>query len=141
MLLQIAETNQGIDPDAVVGAAAAGAFLLIIFILIGISFVLSVITWIGLWTASSKAGHFGLLACIPIVQAFILSLMAGKPAWWGLLWFVPLVHLIIIPITIHSISVRFDRGLGTTLGLIFLPFIFWPILGLGSAEYNASATE
>ena len=52
---------------------------------------------------------------------------------------VPVVNIVVLVIIIHNISLRFDRGVGTTLGLMFLPFIFWPILGLGSAQYNANA--
>ena len=133
----LATTTQGIDPAA---AAAVSAFFVMLMIFAGIGFILQVITWVGMWTMATKAGHFGLWACIPIVQCFIWSLMAGKPAWWGLLWLIPVVNVIIMAITLHNISVRFGRGLGTTLGLIFLPFIFWPILGLGSAQYNANAT-
>ena len=136
LLLQVNESTQGVDPAAV---AAAGVAFITVLIIMGIAFILSVIAWIGLWTASSKAGHFGLFACIPIVQGFIWSLMAGKPAWWGLLLFVPIVNLVFLVIIIHNISLRFGRDVGTTLGLIFLPFIFWPILGLGSAQYNPNA--
>jgi len=136
LLLQVNETTQGIDPAA---AAAVGFAFITLLIIMIVVFILNVIAWIGLWTASSKAGHFGLWACIPIVQFFIWSLMGGKPAWWGLLMLVPVVNIVVLVIIIHNISLRFDRGVGTTLGLMFLPFIFWPILGLGSAQYNANA--
>ncbi len=136
LLLEVNETTRGIDPAA---AAAVGFAFMTFLIIMIVAFILNVITWIGLWTASSKAGHFGLLACIPIVQFFIWSLMAGKPAWWGLLLLVPIVNLVFLVIVIHNISLRFGRDVGTTLGLIFLPFIFWPILGLGSAQYNPNA--
>jgi hypothetical protein len=43
---------------------------------------------------------------------------------------------VIFVIILNEISKRFGRGLGTTLGLFFLPFIFWIILGFGDAEYQ-----
>ena len=74
LLLQVNETTQGIDPAA---AAAVGFAFITLLIIMIVVLILNVITWIGLWTASSKAGHFGLWACIPIVQLFIWSLMGG----------------------------------------------------------------
>ncbi len=134
-MVTLATTTQGIDPAA---AAAISAAFVMLIVTIVICSILNIITWVGMWTMASKAGHFGLWACIPIVQGFIWSLMAGKPAWWGLLLLVPIVNIVIVVIIIHNISIRFGRGVGTTLGLMFLPFIFWPMLGLGSAQYNAN---
>jgi len=113
-----------------------GLAIPVLLFLILISLGLAVLTWIGEWTAASKAGQFGLLACIPFVQLFIFSIMAGKPPWWGLLLLVPVINLVLIIIVMHGISKRFGCGIGTTLGLIFFPFIFWPILGLGGATYR-----
>ena len=70
------------------------------------------------------------------VHPSIWSIMAEKPAWWGLLILIPIVNLVIMAIVFYEISVRFGRGIGTTIGLFLLPFIFWPILGFGSAEYH-----
>ena len=104
----LATTSQSIDPTT---AAAATAAFMTIFMILAIGAVLQLITWVGMWTMATKAGHFGLWSCIPIVQGFIWSLMAGKPAWWGLLWLIPVVNVIIMAITLHNISVRFGRGL------------------------------
>ncbi|MCA1807839.1 MAG: DUF5684 domain-containing protein, partial [Actinobacteria bacterium] len=35
----------------------------------------------------------------------------------------------------YEMARSFKKGLGFTFGLIFLPFIFWPILGFGEARY------
>jgi hypothetical protein len=43
--------------------------------------------------------------------------------------------VLIIKVAIE-LSKRFDVGEGFALGLVFLPFIFYPILGFGSAEYD-----
>jgi hypothetical protein len=37
---------------------------------------------------------------------------------------------------IHYLDKSFGKDLGFTLGLIFLPFIFYPILGYGAASYE-----
>ncbi len=135
ILAKIAETDTTTYNEALTGAAGgaiAGAFLFLIVLAIVIQFIV----WAGMWKTASKAGQVGILACIPIVQVIIWLLIAKKPLWWILLFFVPLVNIVVIVIVMNGISNRFGRGVGTTLGLIFLPFIFWPILGFGDAEYQ-----
>jgi VIT1/CCC1 family predicted Fe2+/Mn2+ transporter len=53
-----------------------------------------------------------------------------------ILLIIPIVGIIFALILSNDISKAFGRQLGTTLGLIFLPFIFYPILGFGSAQYQ-----
>ena len=132
--------NNGIEIDPAAAGAAAGvvaggfAFLFLFIILFGI--FLQLIAWAGMWKTASKAGQFGLLACIPIVQFFIWAIMAKKEPWWGILCLIPVVNIVFLVIIFNEISKKFGRGIGTTLGLIFLPFIFWIILGFGDAEYQ-----
>ena len=132
--------NNGIEIDPAAAGAAAGvvagglAFFFLFIMMLGL--FLQLIAWAGMWKTASKAGQFGLLACIPIVQFFIWAIMAKKEAWWGILCLIPIVNIVIIIIILNEISKRFGRGIGTTLGLFFLPFIFWIILGFGDAEYQ-----
>jgi hypothetical protein len=37
-----------------------------------------------------------------------------------------------------ALAGRFGKGVGFVVGMIFLPFIFYPILGFGPAEYQAA---
>ncbi|MBT5410099.1 MAG: signal peptidase I [Phycisphaerae bacterium] len=126
-------TPPAVDLGAGEIAILTGGFLIVLII----AFALQLIAWAGLWKTANKANQVGILACIPVVQIFIFALMAGRPIWWAILCFIPIVNIIIIIIILNNISKRFNRGVGTTLGLIFLPFIFWPILGFGSAQYSA----
>lgn len=41
----------------------------------------------------------------------------------------------------HKLSKNFGKGLGTTLGLIFLPEIFYLVLGFGRAEYSIGSDQ
>jgi len=50
-----------------------------------------------------------------------------------------LLFAIITTIYVHIhyyVAKKFGRGVWFAAGLAFLPFIFWPILGLGDAEYQ-----
>lgn len=37
---------------------------------------------------------------------------------------------------VYSVAQKFQKGVGYTLGLILLPFIFWPMLGFGDVQYQ-----
>lgn len=98
--------------------------------------ILLIILLIGIWKMFEKGGIPGILGLIPIVNIFFLAKLAGKPLWWGLLYFIPFVNVVIAIIILIRISERFGRGAGTALGLVFLTPIFICILGYGSAEYS-----
>lgn len=93
------------------------------------------------WLVFTKAGRPGWAAIIPIYNTYILLKIAGKPGWWLIGLFVPLVDLIIWILIYDGLAKNFGRGVGFTIGLIFLPFIFLPILAFGSAEYVGKAKE
>jgi len=50
--------------------------------------------------------------------------------------FIPFVNVIVWYIILNELSKSFGKGVGFTLGLIFLPFIFYPILGFDNSQYN-----
>ena len=92
-----------------------------------------------MWKVFEKAGQPGWAAIIPIYNVIVLIQIAGKPVWWILLYLIPVVSFIIAIIVLHNISVNFGKGVGFTLGLLFLSPIFFPILAWGDAEYRGSA--
>jgi hypothetical protein len=49
---------------------------------------------------------------------------------------IPIVNIIIGILTLAAVAANFGKGTGFVLGLIFLPFIFYPILGFGDAVYQ-----
>jgi len=117
-------------------SAAAGGVLLFLF-LFYIALVVLVVA--GQWKMFTKAGKPGWACLVPIYNIIVWVEMAGRPIWWFLLLFVPLVNIVISIILLIDITNKFGRGGGTIVGLIFLPFVFVPILGFGSAQYNADA--
>jgi phage FluMu protein Com len=90
----------------------------------------------GLWQMYLKAGEPGWSCLVPVYQLMVLARVAGKPAWWGLLLYVPVVQLVIWVLISLELAKRFDRGTDTAIGLIFLPPVFFCILGFGDAEYQ-----
>ena len=98
--------------------------------------ILAVISIAGTWKAFEKAGHPGWACIIPIYNTYIMLKIGGKPGWWLLLLLIPVVNVIYAIWTMNMISKSFGKDEGFTVGLIFLGFIFWPILGFGEAQYQ-----
>ncbi len=91
-----------------------------------------------MWKVFSKAGQPGWAALIPIVNVYFLCKVAGRPGWWLILMFIPLVNFIVLIILDIDIAKNFGKGAGFGIGLLLLPFIFFPILGFGSAQYQGA---
>ncbi|MDH5608761.1 MAG: DUF5684 domain-containing protein [Cyclobacteriaceae bacterium] len=92
-----------------------------------------------MWKMFEKAGKPGWAAIIPIYNFIVLLEIVGKPAWWIILVLIPFVNFVILIWITNLTSKSFGNGVGFTLGLIFLPFIFYPVLGFGSATYKGAA--
>jgi hypothetical protein len=92
-----------------------------------------------LWKVFTKAGQPGWAAIVPIYNCVVLLQIGGKPIWWILLLLIPLVNIVVGIMMWHAISTNFGKGVGFTLGLIFLGFIFIPILAWSDAEYLGPA--
>ncbi len=101
-----------------------------------ICFAVALFEIASIWKLYQKAGYPGCAAIIPIYNAIVIIQIARKPVSWILLYLIPLVNVIIAIIVTHNVSVNFGKGVGFTLGLIFLGPIFYPILAWGDAEYQ-----
>lgn len=93
------------------------------------------------WKIYTKAGQPGWASIIPIYNIVVLLQIVKKPIWWIILMLIPFVNFVIAILLIHNLSKVFGKGVGFTLGLFFLPFIFYPILGFGDAQYEDSNNE
>jgi uncharacterized membrane protein YhaH (DUF805 family) len=65
--------------------------------------------------------------------------IVGRPGWWLVLFIIPFVNIVIWIIVAIDLAKSFAKSTGFAIGLIFLDFIFIPILGFGSAEYAGPA--
>lgn len=92
-----------------------------------------------MWKMFTKAGQPGWAVLIPIYNVYVMCKIAGRPGWWLLLMLIPLVNLIIFIILYVDIAKNFGSGVGFAIGMLLLPFIFFPILGFGSAVYEGPA--
>lgn len=89
-----------------------------------------------IWKVFVKAGHPGWAAIIPIYNLYIMLQIAGRPAWWLILFLIPVVSLVVAVIVFIDLAKAFGRGTGFAIGLLLLGIVFWPILGFGSSTYQ-----
>ena len=88
------------------------------------------------WIIFTKADEEGWKSLIPIYNVYILYKITWGNGLIFLLLLVPFVNFIVGIITINKLSKCFGHGLGFTLGLLFLPIIFLPLLAFGDSRYE-----
>ncbi|MEG2219710.1 MAG: DUF5684 domain-containing protein [Muribaculaceae bacterium] len=91
------------------------------------------------WIIYEKAGKPGWASIIPFYNCVVMLKIVGKPTWWLILLFIPVVNAVISIIISLRLATSFGKGTGFAIGLIFLPFIFYPILAFGNAKYTPIA--
>lgn len=121
-------------------AAAAGLFGGIGG-LIGLAFAVLVIA--GLWKVFSKAGQPGWAAIIPLYNIYVLLKIVGRPGWWLLLFFIPLVNLIVAIIVNIDLAKSFGKSV-VVWGILLLTIfsaIGYILLGFGASTYQGPAAR
>ena len=90
----------------------------------------------GMWKMFVKAGQQGWLSIIPILNTYVIIKLAGREGWWILLFLIPCVNIVVAIIVYMDLAQKYGKSAAYGLGLVFLPFIFIPMLGFGSATYQ-----
>lgn len=88
------------------------------------------------WKIFVKAGEPGWASLIPIYNMMVLAKIAGKEEWYGLLCLIPVAGIIFAIIIWAGVCERFGKGGGYVIGILLLPYVFIPMLGFGSAQYQ-----
>ncbi len=109
-------------------------FLVLLFYLAFIAVIIY-----SVWKVFEKAGKPGWAAIIPIYNIIIMLEIVGKPVWWIVLFFIPFVNFFVSVYIAILMAKSFGKGTGFGIGLALLPFIFYPILAFGNAEYQGPA--
>ncbi len=122
------------------------AFFSFVLIIIVSNVVVSLIRLIAKWKVHTKAGKPGWAVFLPIYRNVVIFEIAGISPALLLLYYlviipffgffvIPIVSLILKIVLAINISKKFGKSGGFAVGLIFLPTIFYAILGFGKAEY------
>lgn len=84
--------------------------------------LVQIVHFLGTWKLYEAAGRKKWEAAVPVYNAIVLMKIIGRPSWWTILLFIPIINLIIFPVvwveTLRSFGKR--SGLDTFLVLITL---------------------
>jgi hypothetical protein len=94
-----------------------------------------------IWKVYEKAGKSGWAAIVPIYNIIVLLEIVKKPVWWIVLLIIPIANIIVLLIIYMQLAKSFGKSSGFGLGLVFLGFIFFPILAFGDAQYESTSND
>ncbi len=118
-------------------AAGVGLGLLLVWAILYVAF-----TALMFWKVFVKAGQPGWASIVPIYNLIVLLQIAGRPLWWIIFFVVPCLNMLAIVFIIIvdlDVAKAFGKSVPFAIGMIFLPIIFYPIIGFGSAQYQGAA--
>lgn len=90
----------------------------------------------GAWQVFVKAGREGWEAIIPLYNIYVMTLITAQPWWFLILCLIPIVNIVAIGILCWKLAECFGYSWPFAIGMVILPFIFYPILGFGEAKYT-----
>ena len=80
--------------------------------------------FVKLWKLFKKAGYAPYLAAVPIYNSVILLRIIGRPSWWVILLYFPIINLLMLPVVWVETARKFGKDSMTD------SFLAWATLGL-----------
>jgi hypothetical protein len=74
-------------------------------------------------------------AWVPLYSTVTLLRLVGRPGWWLVLYFVPIVNIVVAVLTLNDLAKSFGRTSAFTVGLVLLAPIFQFVLWLDGSRY------
>lgn len=87
------------------------------------------------WKIFQKAGQPGWACLVPFYNIYTFLKIVGKPTWWMIMFFIPILNIIFAIWATNMLSKSFGKETGFTVGLVMLGFVFYPMLAFGSSVY------
>lgn len=89
------------------------------------------------WRFFEKANKPGWASLIPIYNIIVLNQIAGRPGWWVILYFIPLVNIVISAIIAIDIAKAFGKSTAFgVFGLFIFSIIGYAIIAFGNNTYT-----
>jgi signal peptidase I len=89
--------------------------------------LVQIIHFLGTWKLYVAAGRKSWEAAVPVYNSIVLMKIIGRPTWWTVLLFIPIINLIMFPViwveTLRSFGKR--STLDTFLGIVTLGFYIY----------------
>ena len=97
-----------------------------------------IIHFLGTWKLYQAAERKSWEAAIPVYNSIVLMKIIGRPTWWTILLFIPIINLIMFPVvwveTLRTFGKR--STLDTILGLFTLGFYIYYVNYTQKLEYR-----
>lgn len=97
---------------------------------------LGVLSLVSLWKVFKKAGEPGWAAIVPLYNVYTMFKITWGSGWKCLLMLIPFANIAIAILSMIKLAKVFGKSTGFAVGLVFLSFIFLPILAFGDAAYQ-----
>ena len=99
------------------------------------SLAISVLLIVAMWKIFQKAGKPGWAAIVPFYNSYVMYEITWGSGWRFLMLLIPIYNIILGIQTQVKLAKAFGKSGGFAVGLIFLPYVFNPILGFDDAAY------
>jgi len=132
-----AQVEKG-KPSSSKGAKAqpslfSGTTLIIVVAVIGVLFLLMVLSW---WKIFSKANQAGWKVFVPFLNFIVVTKILNKPIWWMAIYLILPVGHILVSLQMAKL---FGKKIIFAVGMILVPFVFYPLLAFSKAQIAESA--
>ena len=101
-----------------------------------ISLVLCVFVLVCMWIIFRKANKPGWAAIVPFYNLYVMFEITWGSGWRFLLMLIPIYNIILSIQTQVRLARAFGKSGGFAAGLVFLPYIFIPLLAFGKETYQ-----
>lgn len=130
------------EMDVGAGILLLGGVGYVVACMVGqVFWLLILMTFEGIYKIYHRAGKPGWAAFVPVYNLVVKLEIVKKPVWWIILLLIPFVNIIFAIWITNLLAKRFGKDEGYTLGLILLPFVFFPLLGFGRDPYLGGSDD
>ncbi len=108
-------------------------------ILIGIiiiALLAAILMTVSMWKTFKKVGKPGWASLIPIYNTYVMCEIGGKEWWFIFLTFIPVINILATFMIYDGIAKKFGKSTAFSLGMFFVPIIFFPLLAFGKNYYE-----
>ena len=107
-----------------------GLIPIILLAYLGLTFLVVLISWFKIF---SRSGQAGWKALVPFLNLFVFTKIAQKPVWWSAIYLILPIGYVL---SSFQVAKLFGKNLIFSIGLLFLPIVFFPLLAFGKSEYQ-----
>lgn len=113
-----------------------GAGVTVFFIVWLLMMALAIFVLVAQWHLYKKANRPGWAAIVPVYNVYVLTDIVWGNGWLFFLLLIPVGNLVFGIWTCVKLARVFGKSGGYGIGIVFLPFVFIPMLAFGKAQYE-----